>query len=357
MFTLSSAIKIKGDYRSPSIIRLKMNDFYFLANKYDLLKISNLGIEFVQKFESEISLIYINDNYFIIESSEDRFGYEIKKNIIFRHDFIEANNIFENEFSSKFIQFYRMDGDEDYQGIYDLEDNIIIFKVEKLLLNLKVIGDVFFGENSNQIVRLNKKCSIVWQHDLSHLGVHPDKLDSRADGFSRFLGIANNNVFILSNANRIVVLDLTDGTLIKVLNHDSDLLPNMRNAFIHPEDKYIYCLGDAFVKINTETLLIERNLKVAEENYDPNVNTILYGIYSSSHQGNFISFASYTRHRIGFAKWIGLFDYRKEQVVWHYELLPAEGQLSIPAGETPHLAGKKLYVLDTDNTLHILEQV
>ena len=74
--------------------------------------------------------------------------------------------------------------------------------------------------------------------------------------FYKFLGVHSNKLFILSEAGRIFVLDWESGNLIKEIH--SENFPIMRDAFMHPENHNIYCLHNWFVKINTETLEVER---------------------------------------------------------------------------------------------------
>ncbi|HEY1192753.1 hypothetical protein [Flavobacterium sp.] len=191
------------------------------------------------------------------------------------------------------------------------------------------------------------KNQLSWQHDLS-------KLNSQiSDKFHKFLGIAHDKLFVLSEQNRIIVLDINNGSILKSIH--SEEFPDMTDSFMHPESLNIYCLSNTFVKVNSKSLEIETLKKITKEKINPETNTNLYGIKDSSYQDKYISFTSYTSFKSGHAKWIGLFDYNIEEIVWHYELLDETNSVTILAFESPQLAGDKLYVLDSENTLHILE--
>ncbi len=184
----------------------------------------------------------------------------------------------------------------------------------------------------------------IWEHGISsyQLATVP-----------KFLGITNNKIFILLNLVEIIVLNTQDGSLVKTINSDQTFLTV--DTFMHPDNHHIYCLHNKFTKINTETLEIEVVKQIVTPATDKNSLNILEGIKSSSFQGKYISFTSFTNLRSGFAKWIGFFDYEIGKIVWHYEVLPSGGQLSFGAGETPKLAADKIYILDTENILHVMK--
>lgn len=212
-------------------------------------------------------------------------------------------------------------------------------------LGLKILNNVTICADS---INNGKR---MWEYDICST-YNENKISQIK--FHKFLGITNEKLFILTDRSDLVIINILDGHLIKILNNDEISLN--KEAFMHPITKHIYNLASFFVKLNTETLEVEIKKKIVQEKTYNNPSPILYGIKKSSLQGEYISFTSFTKERSGFAKWIGLYDYTKEELVWHHELLPAEGQLSIPAFEYPKLADNKLYILDTENTLHVFEK-
>ncbi len=351
MYKILLTYKIKGAYGSPESIRIILNGFCYLIEDSTLLKVKGNSIEIVEFFVSSLNLRRVNEIYFFISEERNNYLYKIQSEekvatIFFNTHFFSANT-----FNSDFVYFFKRTPLEKYSGIYNVLEDKIQFRKENNIDISILYGDFFFSDTNNLITQFDLNGQELWQHDLSHLG-HRSERDVRADEFDKFLGVAHKQVFVLSLAGKLVVLNIVTGELVKTLT-DIPLV----DAFIHPHDQHLYCLsGVYFVKINTQTLQIETNKQITEDNFDPNINTILYGIRCSSYQGQYISFTSFTRHRSGLPKWIGLFDYEKEEIVWHYELLPHEGFTTIPAGETPQLVGDKIYVLDSDNTLHILEK-
>lgn len=285
-------------------------------------------------------------NYFegyVVVNARDGIGYFLDNKIAKKLPYSIEN------INNNVICYYRNDSNE----IGIIENDEVVFKTQissgQFYYYQKRVFDVF----DNYFRHLGDKNNSLWNFDYSQLGPQPNWDDHRPDGISKFLGIQNENVFFLSQGGRVVVLDVMTGKLIKIIYSNS--FPDMRDAFMHPEDKQIYCLSNWFVKVNTNRLEIESLKEIASYKKNDEEVTILYGIRSSSLQGKLISFTSFTNRRAGEAKWIGLFDYEKEEIVWHCELLQDDDGLYIPPSETPQLTNEKLCVMDSDKTLYILE--
>jgi hypothetical protein len=352
MFKYLKKIKIEGEYKSPSLIRKKVNSNYFFAQGNTLFR--NGGDSIVEKFEKAISLYYVNSKFLIIYENDTNHLFDIENNSFVECKF-RSEVAIENNFESRYISVLQINNNETFCGVFDTESNDYLFKKYDFMLNLKIIErDFFLGEKNNVIYRLRSNGMIFWEYNLNQLEVQPNWKKNGSDKFVSFLGVVNNLLFILSKANRIVVLDVSSGSFVKIIYSDS--FPNLSNAFIHPENNYLYCLSSSFVSIDTIKLQIETVKPISNDIKNPNDNVELYNIKSSSFQGDFISFTSYTRFRSGFAKWIGLYSYTNEEIIWHHELLTTNDQVSFPAFESPQLVGRKLYVLDTDNMLHIMEK-
>ena len=174
---------------------------------------------------------------------------------------------------------------------------------------------------------------------------------------SKFLGAIHDRLFILTKEHRIIVLDTIHGDLLKTFEWQPEIIngekfkPYPTEIFMHPVDKYLYCLRNYFLKINTETLEIEKQEFIRGK--DPNFPDLM--IRNSSYQGDYIAYAGMTPEYHAM-KYIGLFDYRKEEFVWSTQLIPDKSNAFITASTTPQLAGNKLYCLDSENTLHVLER-
>ena len=219
------------------------------------------------------------------------------------------------------------------------------------IFNSKIASGQYFVENGNVydygmffLRKLNFYQSAEWCY----------KIENERNEIVKIIGSNKSYMFICLSNNSILVLNKETGQEIDLIDVYGI---ELQNIFLHPKDGYIYCLSHSFLKINTETLEVEEKKEIATYNAASDSVNNLYGIRSSSYQGDYISFTSFTSRRAGEAKWIGLFDYKKGEIAWHHELLEDGDDAYIPPGETPQLANGKLYVLDSNNTLHILDNI
>ncbi len=305
----------------------------------------NKNPEVLLPIENAESLIEFKGKFLILDDLDEIFDvYDTatKKSIFF-----SLGNIAIEGVDNSSLLFYTNDEPRSY-GYADLTGIQFITNISHGIL--KRFDNNIFDLDDSFIRLYDSSNSFKWQFNFADIGSKNNVLFE----YLKFIGVAYDKVFILTKNCHLVVLNNTDGTLFEILYSKETFL--CEDAFMHPEGKYIYNLGSYFVKINTETLKVETQKKFLEEKTADNPSPILYGIKNSSLQEEYISFTSFTKERFGFAKWVGLYDYSKEEVVWHHELLPVEGQLSIPAFEYPKLACDKLYVLDTEDTLHIFEK-
>jgi len=193
------------------------------------------------------------------------------------------------------------------------------------------------------ILKSNFESEVLWEYDI---------LETCNDKTHFLLGVAHNHLFVLTKGNRIIVLNVDDGSLIKTFEWTEPVdgttyLPGLKEAFLNPEDECIYCLGNYFIKIDTQRLEV-LTCRHVSTSFDEMAGIT---VKNSTLQGRYISFTGWREGYAGRGRMIGLFDIQSEEFVWIDDL-----SQFIPAFQTPQLAGNRLYILDIENTLHIFER-
>lgn len=221
----------------------------------------------------------------------------------------------------------------------DLETEVVEFPDARTILFAR--KNFYFKENSHNLKILSllsgSSSSIKTDFDLTN---------------SKLLGVAHNHLFVLTKGNRIIVLNVDDGSLIKTFEWTEPVdgttyLPGLSETFLNAEDQCIYCLGNFLIKIDTQNLEI-LTCRHVSTSFDAMAEIT---VKNSSHQGRYISFTGWRDEYAGRGRVIGLFDIESEEFVWTEEL-----SQFIPAFHTPQLCKDKLYILDIENTLHIFKR-
>ena len=325
-----------------NIFYIKPNN---ILNSLEKSSIIELKIECNSLTQYGENLILLDENNRIITSLPDEI------------DFHEQ--IFKIEHD--LIYFYRNNSPNRVYGIYT--KGKIIFLSSETSGDLSFFQNFIFENRSISLKKIHLSKSILWHFNLSILG--KISYEDIPDEIEKILGIAHGNVWFNTKGGRLVALDVESGEVIRKfscykndqkLGYDINLKIG-RNTYINDFDNHIYGMsGNYFQKINAETLEIEE-----EFNYFDSPDGIgkFKNHYSFLLQGNYFTFIAQKDDGIGGIRFAGLFDYRKKELVWEYEIISAEEKKAgneLIAPQPLYMSGNKLYIKDFKNTLHIFEK-
>jgi hypothetical protein len=184
---------------------------------------------------------------------------------------------------------------------------------------------------SGVIIRNNK-----WESDLSHYG----KL-------RMMLGMFDSDLWILIDPYKFICLNIKNGEIVDDWNPFEGIFEAGRFYFNFPyfeeaNGKVLFFERDCFIECNLKS----QETKILWQDKSINLNII-----SPHFTDEYVYFSAATRSSV-FSTIIGVFDRKKNQVIWQEEI-KLEAGISL---KEPQVSGNKLYVLDTGGTLHIFEK-
>jgi hypothetical protein len=293
----------------------------------------------------------------IIEKLAERpfFNFHLYGFFYRNNDLIRINNAF--GISGKYITIGNTDGFKNGRlnktyNLYDIEKDNMLFR-NHLDVGIRNINDYFFTYNflSKELNRINNDSNTLWKFPLSQLGHQPHEQD-KPDEIDKIIGVAHGNLWFTTKLYRIAALDVENGSLI--------FLNEGFSVFMNEISKNIYSIASNIIKIiNTQSLVIEESYNFLQT--DPKGIGKYARIYSPLLQGDYFTFLAEKEDDYGGIRHVGIFDYRKKELVWENEVISQEecnetkNQLLRP--EPLRMGGNKLYIKDAKRNLHIFDRV
>jgi hypothetical protein len=237
-------------------------------------------------------------------------------------------------------------------GLYHFEDKGILW-----LNNLKV-----FGQN----IRINnhfyhrqghvflKSLSLLtgeyeWEVDLGKYCTFVQDRETKQGGISSIVGVYQGKLWLMCANRRLVGLCLKTGAvLVNVWLGDlrtelQGLVILCQPIFDESTNTFIFCTYKYYFTIDVQTLSINQFQQIPFEERADNLETqtIYDGLVYFTGQ-HFLSNDTYESH-------VGVYNPKTNVILWSYGI-------NAIINQAPQVSDGKLYVLDTDGTLHIFEK-
>jgi hypothetical protein len=349
--------------------------YSFVAiNTYLFLSYNNIGsvdkLNEILTIESKIAV----GNKFALKSFIDYlYVYDGlgKRYILSRNldNTVAMSNISINTFASviaKQVICNMLINSENNIGLYDIENNKLVWynKYDIGVVceqNIKYV----FGKlriYPSELICLDKQNGdIVWQTDISEIGSYTKKGKDYTGEIKKILGVYENTLIVVLAGGKLLGLNVDMGAVEWIL--DEGVLPDGRKFTTIPQAEFLQFNQDntrllAFhylhlveIDLTTHTFIRFKNI---EQSVFEQIGEKIK-IIASTLKDNYFFFTA-ERQGYGFGSGlVGAFHIETETVDWWQDMNFANGTF-FPAGEAPKVDDNRLYVLDSEGTLHIFER-
>lgn len=257
---------------------------------------------------------------------------------------------------------------EKFYNLFDIQSNKFLFTNE---LDNKIINieNYFFTYDFFEkiLCRIKKDTTSLWHLPLSELGSDPYDANA-SDDIKEILGVVGNNLWFYSRCGRLVAVDVESGKIIFMLsgnNKENNInyqrTEGLGDCYFRESDKCIICISSYYFQvIDTVRYEIKEIYNFREQ--DPNGIGKYSSIYSPLLQGDYFTFLAEEDEDYGGTRRVGIFDYKARKLVWEHEVFTQEEvnqtrvKLLHPRPLKMSEDAKKLYILDSADTLHIFER-
>ena len=237
----------------------------------------------------------------------------------------------------------------------DLKENKIFFSDDFVCFG-KIVNShisknlyLFFINNDNQLSLFIKNKGIIWTFEFSFSKYYNElHLDYEETKLEKFIGVYENELWILFSGNRILVLDINTGEELyqfESLNKTLDTSFFINNCFLDETTGVIKILAYLYyIEIDTKTK--EAFIK-KEFNDISMVNGSYYG-------GDSIYFVGNNKSKSISNNITGIFNTKTLDIEWSYELeIKDKFHFFV---DVPQANDKYFGVKDSENTLYLFER-
>ena len=268
-----------------------------------------------------------------------------------------------------YFSFYEVD-DKPQEGIYDFEKKEILFEATSWL-GRSIIDKYIFRDFKKKIAcRKIDSDSILWEFPLSVFGKFKYKYSEEEKDYEveQFIGIYNNILWVYLNARELIGIDVETGKLkYRFLGIEKKNAVGIVENYLDNEDYYIFYGAD--FKLDTEKGVIffikaDRFFEI-----DLNKESIipyLFGLQNKIEkaglnkndisgdtflQDNLLYFCSINDLRFG------VLDINTKEIIYVSEpIAVVERDDCFTQLKDLKVSENKVYILDSNNTLHIFER-
>ena len=268
-----------------------------------------------------------------------------------------------------YFSFYEVD-DKPQEGIYDFEKKKILFEATSWL-GRSIIDKYIFRDFKKKIAcRKIDSNSILWEFPLSSLGKGKDyNTDEEFDyEVEQFVGIYNNILWVYIERGGFIGLDIQTGELKhRILGIPKGNLLGKVDSYVDSEEFYIFYRAK-FILDNKKGIIIGL---IADRFFEIDLNKekvtpMLYGMWdkmekmnlkkygvngNTSLQGDLLYF--YNDKELQF----GVLDINTKEIIYISEPIEVgERDDSFTQLKDLKVSENKVYILDSNHTLHIFER-
>ncbi len=357
--------------------QLKDVQAFSIEKGIELIHFKNNSILLNNEYLTEDAPYYsFSDNYiFLTKSDNSIIKYDFKKKIMLSHDdsYYPVGDTKNNE--------YLRSSDDEYDknnNCFWGKTNIISKDTNKIIFTTKnkytFWNSIWLGDNYIYTSPLNrgilnnleiKTETTLWQYAITDLGA--EKVSKIlgvfgqtlvvACGYSRLVEMPNGNK-VNAKLEKIIGLEVNSGHLLYetdhyLINRETHFLGSGLNTnwVFNDEETIIHAILDDYLSFDTQTGKITA-LNIREMAQEKGIN----GLQSSSIEENKIGFRAFDDQLGGFQAVIGIFNTQTLKIEDHYTYADARKEGAYFKPGQPIISGKKIYALDSKNTLHILER-
>ena len=268
-----------------------------------------------------------------------------------------------------YFSFYEVD-DKPQEGIYDFEKKKILFEATSWL-GRSIIDKYIFRDFKKKIAcRKIDSDSILWEFPLSVFGRFKYKYSEEEKDYEveQFIGMYNNILWVYLNARELIGIDVETGKLkYRFLGIEKKNAVGIVENYLDNEDYYIFYGAD--FKLDTEKGVIF-GLK-ADRFFEIDLNKesiipYLFGLQNKMEkvglnkndisgdtflQDNLLYFCSINDLRFG------ILDINTKEIIYISEpIAVVERDDSFTRLRDLKVSENKVYILDSNHTLHIFER-
>ena len=256
------------------------------------------------------------------------------------------NNVRILDFVEDYLIFYRREPDT--SGF--IRNKKIEFESEQLRGRIRFVKD-FVISCFCQFIECYQISStkLLWRFDLSAIGSFESAGKMKPDEFDKYIAVFENEVWIATRGNKVVIINNYTGELVKVFEWKgtpSEPIVLWSSQFHYSSIlKKIIGFHANYMLIDPLTKNIEKKIytyTAFKELGNLNFNKTLL-------QNKFISFKA-TEKDQGFVKYIGIFNIEKEEII---SLEKISDKAFVPSMQFPLILNNHLFILDSNQTLHI----
>lgn len=315
------------------------------------------------KKDSSSSELFLNDNRIIEEnvksfiSNSEYIVFTTTKQKVFIYNILEntLNLLFENHavgeifFSDYRIDLYRWNDDNfsNYDRLfYDYLNRKIIFE-NSIIPTREVNGGLLFEQLTHTTLKsINFETGTYhWEVDL---GVYINSV----------LGVFANKLWIYTGTNELISLALNTGQILqRIRSHDFH--PNVSDSgfvafavhFEEEQGRITFLEHRTYVEFDLASCQVIR-----QKSFDTGNPQADWAFSVNSLDDDYCYFVGNQGRDAGFAQWVGVLNRTTLEVEWSEHLGKQNPRNYWALNKAPLSDGNKLYVHDSEGTLHIFEK-
>jgi hypothetical protein len=233
--------------------------------------------------------------------------------------------------------------------------------ISAYLIYNDMYGINILGINKSTVVCFNIwNQFLLWQADISEIGSYEKKGQPFKGEIKKIMGVYRNTLLVILAGGKLLGLNIDSGKIEWLL--EKGILPDGRSFTTIPQAEFLQ-FNDSQDKLLAFHYLhlVEIDLashafvrfKNIEQSFFEQTGQKLKIISSTLKGSHFFFTAQKQGHGFG-SGIVGAFNIETEQIDWWHDMQFSHGTF-FPAGEAPKLDENRLYVLDSEGTLHIFE--
>ncbi|SEI68663.1 hypothetical protein SAMN04488018_10357 [Myroides marinus] len=352
-FEKVSFYKLRGN---DCIIKYSDNSLY--VNNFKVFE--NVGNQYL--IMNDNILVFLNKQYtkqYLFDLGNKSLK-SIDNFLAIGKDVIDGNKCLTKKMSNDFLSWQLVS--------YDIKEDVIVeeYSIRDTLYTYYFDSKIIYQEGEDLVLR-SLLGEYLWKFPLSELGVDPYE-PQKVDSIKDILGVVSNNFWIYTRAGRLICLDLNTGVIKrKISGNPLDSIVEYHNTqglgrcYLDEKTGNIVSISSiCFQMINGETCTLESSCNYLDEDL---LGIGKYkSIYAPLHQGDYFTFIAEKENDYGGSRYIGVFDYVKRKLVWDYEVFTQEeinqtrNKLVPPQKLYITEDGRKMYIKDFHDTLHVFER-
>lgn len=222
--------------------------------------------------------------------------------------------------------------------------------------------------HKKEIQRIDNNTEILWSFPLVDLGEDHIYTPGEVDSIVKILGIVGGLLWFKTDFARLIALDVATGKPVYQLScnpADKDkpqykLVEGIGNCYLREGDRAIVGISSSgFQTIDPGTGEVIDSFSFREA--DPTGIGTYRHVFNPLLQGGYFTFLGEKEGEYSEVRRVGIFDYKARRLVWECEVISEEEYLAtgnhLLVPQPLYMSGGKLYIKDSQDTLHIFERV